>query len=192
LSNRKNKKGDEKNMIIVRKRGKVYEYQFEVAKVNGKRKRITKSGFKTKNAALVAGQRAYDEYINGGCHSETFMSYGDYLDYWLKNYCEVYLKYRTIEEYSVIINKYLKPHLGHYRLNKITSYQLSQFLIKMCMQYDYSYGYFKNFLKVIKSTFRDATDIFGFIKFNPAVTLRLPKLELLKKTPTGIFIPKKK
>lgn len=140
-------------MIRIVKRGKVYEYQFEAGKVNGKRKRITKSGFKTKSAAEVAGQKAYEEYINGGSHGETFMSYSDYLDYWLKNYCEVYLKYRTIEEYSVIINKYLKPHLGHYRLNAITSYQLNQFLIKMCMQYDYSYGYFKNFLKVIKKFF---------------------------------------
>lgn len=35
-------------MISVRKRGNVYEYSFETAKVNGKRKRISKSGFKTK------------------------------------------------------------------------------------------------------------------------------------------------
>lgn len=35
-------------MISVRKRGNVYEYSFEVAKVNGKRKRISKSGFETK------------------------------------------------------------------------------------------------------------------------------------------------
>lgn len=170
-------------MICVNKRGNVYQYRFEAAKVNGKRKQISKSGFKTKNAAFIAGQKAYEEYVNGGYHPEAFMSYGDYLDFWLKNYCEVYLKYRTIEEYSVIINKYLKPNLGHYRLNSITSYQLNQFLIKMCIQYNYSYGYFRNFLKVIKSSFRDATDIFGFIKINPSVTLKVPRMELLKKSP---------
>ena len=37
--------------INVRKRGNVYEYFFETAKVNNKRKRISKSGFKTKNEA---------------------------------------------------------------------------------------------------------------------------------------------
>ena len=42
-------------MINVSKRGNVYQYSFEAAKVNGKRKRISKSGFKTKNEALVAG-----------------------------------------------------------------------------------------------------------------------------------------
>lgn len=34
--------------VNVRKRGNVYEFNFDVAKIEGKRKRITKSGFKTK------------------------------------------------------------------------------------------------------------------------------------------------
>jgi len=37
--------------INIRKRGKVYEYFFEGAKVNNKRTRISKSGFKTKAEA---------------------------------------------------------------------------------------------------------------------------------------------
>ena len=35
-----------------------------MGKVNGKRRQITKSGFKTKNESYVAGQKAYDEFIN--------------------------------------------------------------------------------------------------------------------------------
>lgn len=35
-------------MINIRKRGKVFQYQFEIAPVGGERKQITKSGFKTK------------------------------------------------------------------------------------------------------------------------------------------------
>ena len=41
--------------INTRKRGKVYEYFFEGAKVNNKRTRISKSGFRTKNVAYLAG-----------------------------------------------------------------------------------------------------------------------------------------
>lgn len=37
--------------INIRKRGKVYEYFFEGAKVNNKRTRISKSGFRTKAEA---------------------------------------------------------------------------------------------------------------------------------------------
>ena len=45
-------------MISIRKRGKVYRYCFKTEKANGKRKQITKFGFKTKNEAYIAGQKA--------------------------------------------------------------------------------------------------------------------------------------
>ncbi len=35
-------------MVNIRKRDKVYQYQFEIVKVDEKRKYISKSGFKTK------------------------------------------------------------------------------------------------------------------------------------------------
>lgn len=47
-------------MINIRKRNNLYEYRFEVGKVNGKGKQISKSGFKTKRDAYIAGQRAYE------------------------------------------------------------------------------------------------------------------------------------
>ena len=37
-------------MISIRKRGDSYQYCFDVGKVNGKRKQVTRCGFKTKNA----------------------------------------------------------------------------------------------------------------------------------------------
>ena len=41
--------------VRVRKRGKSYEYQFEIAPIDGKRKSQTKSGFDTKREAELAG-----------------------------------------------------------------------------------------------------------------------------------------
>ena len=52
-------------MISIRRRNNLYEYRFEAGKVNGKRKQITKCGFKTKNEAYIAGQKAYYEFIDG-------------------------------------------------------------------------------------------------------------------------------
>ena len=49
-------------MVSVRKRGKVYEYRFETASVDGTRKWITKSGFPTKQDALNQGALDYNEY----------------------------------------------------------------------------------------------------------------------------------
>ena len=129
-------------MINIRKRGNVYQYAFEAAKVDGKRRQITKSGFKTKAEAEKAGIKAYNEYNNTG-HSFTpqTMSYNDYLDYWMKEHCEVNLKYHTIEAYKNIIKNHVKPRLGHYRLCQITTATLQEFVNNTYVEYSFS----KNF-----------------------------------------------
>lgn len=164
--------------VNIKKRGKVYQYQFEIAPIDGKRKWITKSGYKTKAEALEDGNKAYTEYLNAGMpFKECKISYSDYLDYWLENYCKVNLKYNTIQAYTTLINKYIKPHLGMYRLSTITSVKLNSFITEICEKYNFSPAYFKNILKVVKGSFRDACDLYGFIKYNPALTIRLPRLE---------------
>ena len=102
-------------MVNIRKRGKVYQYQFEIAKVAGKRKYISKSGFKTKNEALMAGMKAYDEYINGGNTKDSQMSYADYLDYWMKEYFEINYKYSTAKRYKETFGA-IKQEKGMYKL----------------------------------------------------------------------------
>lgn len=168
--------------ILVKKRGKVYQYQFEIAPQDGKRKWATKSGFKTKTEALEEGNKALTEYLNAGVpFKETNISYGDYLDYWLDNYCRINLKYSTIQAYSIIIKKHIKPKLGKYRLSSLTSVKLNSFIIETCEENNFSKSYFKNILKVLKGTFRDACDLYGLIKYNPSLTLRLPRLDIEKK-----------
>ena len=164
--------------VNIKKRGNVYQYQFEIAPVNGKRKWITKSGYKTKAQAYEDGNKAYTEYINAGIpYKEARISYSDYLDYWLKNYCKANLKYNTIQAYKTLIEKYIKPKLGKYRLSTITSITLNSFIIEICNQYDFSKSYFSNILKVVKGSFREACNVYGFLKYNPALTLRLPKIQ---------------
>ena len=165
--------------VRVMKRGNVYQYQFEIAKVNGKRKYINKSGFKTKSEALESGNVAYAEYINTGKpFKESKLSYSDYLDYWLNNYCKTNLKYNTIQSYTTLIEKYIKPRIGKYRISNITSVALNKFIVDLVNEYDFSREYFKNLLKVVKGSFRDACcNLYGIIKYNPALTIRLPKMD---------------
>ena len=164
--------------VRVMKRGKVYQYQFEIASVNGTRKYINKSGFKTKAEALESGNIAYTEYINTGQpYKESKLSYSDYLDYWLDNYCKTNLKYNTIQSYTTLINKYIKPKIGKYRISNITSVALNNFITDMVNEYNFSRVYFKNLLKVLKGSFRDACNLYGIIKYNPALTIRLPKID---------------
>ncbi|NMA50487.1 MAG: site-specific integrase [Mollicutes bacterium] len=164
--------------INIRKRNKYYEYRIEIAKVDDKRKWISKSGFKTKQEAEEAGIQAYNEYLSAGVPFKSCnMSYSDYLDYWMENYCKNNLKYNTINTYEIIIRKYLKPFIGRYKLSTITSVALNNFMNNIVNNYNHSRNYYKNILKVLKGSFRDACNLYGFIKYNPALTLRLPKIE---------------
>lgn len=58
--------------VTVQKRGEVYQYKFEIASIDGKRKFKNKSGFATKSEAKQAGIIAYNEYLNTG-HSFKFL-----------------------------------------------------------------------------------------------------------------------
>ena len=164
--------------VTIQKRGKYYQYKFEVAKVDGKRKFINKSGFGTKDEAIKAGNIAYTEYLNTGLvFKEKEISFSDYLDYWYENYCEVNLKYNTRRTYKTIMEKYLKPEIGKYRLSSLTSVKLNSFIAELCNKYNFKKAYYNNILKVLKNCFRIATDVYGFIRYNPALTLKFPKIE---------------
>ena len=108
---------------------------------------------------------------------EKQISFCDYLDYWYDNYCEVNLKYNTRRTYKTIMDKYLKPELGKYRLSSLTSVKLNSFIVELCNKYNFKKAYYNNILKVLKNCFRIATDVYGFIRYNPALTLKLPKIE---------------
>ena len=172
-------------MISIRKRGKVYQYCFEAGKVNGKRKQITKSGFKTKNEAFVAGQKAYDKFINGESTIECNMLYSDYLDYWMKEYFEINYKYSTAKRYKESFDA-IKKILGKYRICNITPYLLNQALLKLYQKTGNKES-LRNYQKVIKSSLRDAANYFGFIEGNPAGNLQIPRVlsfELKKQNKT--------
>lgn len=71
-------------VVSVRKRGKVYEYRFEIATVEGTRKWITKSGYPTKSEAFKEGAKAYNDFYYNGTKTQLKekMSYADFLDFW--------------------------------------------------------------------------------------------------------------
>ncbi|MBR2248423.1 MAG: site-specific integrase [Bacilli bacterium] len=164
--------------VTIQKRGKYYQYKFEISKVKGKRQFINKSGFKTKGEAIKAGNIAYTKYLNTGLDfQEKNISFSDYLDYWYENYCLQNLKYNTQKTYKVIMDKYLKKDLGKYNLSALSSAKLNAFLVNICNTYNFKKSYYKNILKVLKNCFRIATDVYGFIQYNPTITLKLPKIE---------------
>lgn len=163
--------------INVRKRGQKWQYQFEAAKIEGKRKQITKSGFNTKKEALEAGVKALAEYNNSGLHFEpSEISMSDYLDYWLENYVKLNLRTNTITGYKGIVENYLKPALGIYKIKSLTPAILQSYINKR-----YVNGCTKNHLKQISSilnlSLKYAVHPCKFIKENPMQYISIPKYE---------------
>ena len=137
--------------VTIQKRGKYYQYKFEIAKVDGKRKFLSKSGFKTKAEAEKEGIIVYNAYINTGYDFEpSDMSYSDFLDYWIEKYCYVNLKYHTIEAYQSIIKNHIKPNIGFYRLSQITRAMLQEFINQIYINKSFSKNFLNNIKKVIK------------------------------------------
>lgn len=173
--------------VTIQKRGKYYQYKFEIASVDGKRKFLNKSGFRTKSEAEKEGILAYNEYLNTGRSTKSNeMSYSDFLDYWLDNHCKINLKYHTIEAYSNIVKNHLKPNLGFYRLSQITKTTLQDFLNKVYVEKGYSKNFLNNIRKVLKCSFNYATEN-EYIKFNSAANLKLPKYDVPPDDPAHIF-----
>lgn len=174
--------------VYVQKRGKVYQYQFAIASIDGKRKYKNKSGFRTKSEAIEAGVKAYNEYINvGHCIEPSKMSYSDYLDYWMKEHCEINLKYHTIQAYQNIIKNHIKPKLGFCMLSQLTTSVIQEFINNIYLEKGFSKNFLKNILKVLKGSLGYATDVVGFIKVNPSLKVRLPKYDIPDSDPVYIL-----
>ena len=174
--------------VRITERGKVYQYQFEIAKVDGKRKYANKSGFKTRIEAQDAGIKAYNEYYNRGKVMKTRdMSYADFLDYWIDNYANLNLKYSTVVSYSNIIKVHIKPRIGHYKLSQIDVRLLQEMINEIYVQKSFSKCYIASILKVIKGSFKYACYTLNYINDDQAEKVHAPRYEMLNKDPAHIF-----
>lgn len=115
----------------VRKRGTTWSYYFDLGKIDGKRKKKEKGGFKTKKEAEQALTAAMNEYNNAGTVFEpTEITVADYLNQWFDLYCKTNLKYNTQVGYLRIIQGHLIPKFGMYRLKAITPAVLQEYAVE--------------------------------------------------------------
>ena len=106
--------------IGTRKRGKTWQYYFQLASVDGTRKWKTGSGYRTKAEALAAGTQALAEYnATGIAFKASEQSVADYFDYWIENYAERELAESTVNTYKKRIRLYINPHNRSYKLKNI-------------------------------------------------------------------------
>jgi integrase len=174
-------------MGSVRQRGDKWYFSFELAKVGGKRRRIEKIGGTTKKEAEIALSVAMVEYLNAGSiFNVTESSVSDYLDYWYENYVEVELKYNSQRDYKRIIDKHIKPAIGKYKLRTITPAVLQTFLNNKKIA-GFSRGSLSGFRGVLSSAFSKAFYPYQFIKTNPMLHVKTPRVDSVK-TPDDLKI----
>ena len=176
-------------MVSVRKRGKVYEYRFEVATVEGTRKWISRSGFATKSDAFKEGAKAYNDFYYNGTKVQLKenMSYSDFLDYWIDTYASFNLHYSTTISYINIIKNHVKPRIGLYKLWQLDTRLLQEFINKIYVEYAFSKNYMASILKVIKGSLKYACYTLNYINTNPAEHVHAPRIDKINKDPAHIF-----
>ncbi|MFC4782498.1 tyrosine-type recombinase/integrase [Eubacterium multiforme] len=159
----------------VRKRGNTWSYCFDLGKINGKRKRKEKGGFKTKTEAQKALREAINDYEkSGSIVEESNISVSDYLDYWFEEYVMVNCKYNTQQTYKRIIEKHLKPSLGTYKLRLLSPASLQEFINKKFIN-GFSKSSISNFYGVLSGSLKAAVYPYQFIKENPMKYIKIPK-----------------
>lgn len=167
----------------------VYEYKFEIAKINNKRKYIQKSGFKTKEEAYNAGVQAYNEYMNtGSVFRPREISVQDYMKYWLDSHVKLQLADSTYTNYLQIVDKYINPNIGHYYLHTIKHVTLQNLINSIYNKDLCSHKNLKIILAVLKGAFKYAHLVEPYINTNPSENVKLPKLQLkdVKKSPKSL------
>ena len=163
--------------VTTRKRGTTWEYRFECAKVAGKRKQISKGGFKTKKEAVEAGTKAYSEYMHSGqTYEPTDISIADYLDFWYDNVAVMQLKANTLNGYQGIIKNRLKPQFGLYKLTSLQAASIQEYVNELKIS-GLSKATVVGILSVLRVALDYAVEPLHYIQYNPCDNVRIPKFQ---------------
>lgn len=160
--------------LRLKRRGERWQYSFEGARIGNKRKIISKSGFRTKGEASVAGTKAMNEYNqSGSSFTPSELSVSDYLDLWMAQYCKVNCKPETYSNYEKKIRLHIKPALGRYYLAALTPEAVQKLLNDK-----FNAGYSRNTLAVLKGILTGslsyAVQPLRYLQVSPAQYVKLP------------------
>lgn len=161
----------------VRKRGTGWSYYFDLGKVNGKRKKKEKGGFRTKKEAEKALASAIDEYNKvGDVFEPTEIVVTDYLNEWFDLYCKTNLKYNTQRAYLQIINNHLIPSFGMYKLKALTPALLQEYANNLKLN-GCSKNHVVGILSMFSAALNYAVEPMHYLISNPMQYVKFPKVE---------------
>lgn len=159
----------------VRKRGDTWSYYFDLGKIDGKRKKKEKGGFRTKKEAETALAKAINEYNQTGySFTPSEITVSEYLDYWFENCVKMTMKYNTQCDYKLIIDKHLKPNLGMYRMKALAPSVIQNYVNGLKL-HGFSKSHLTGILGTLSSAMRYAVEPMHYIEQNPCLNVVKPK-----------------
>lgn len=162
--------------VNARKRGKTWQYYFEVAPINGKRKQIVQSGFRTKKEALEAGHLAKLDYDNTGqVYKASDISVHDFMIEWFEKKAKLEYKAATLRKYDSIIRNHINKDLGNLYLRSLTAMKLQEYINQKYLIENYSKSHVSHLMSCLNLAFNFAIIPCGYLKDNPMIYVKLPR-----------------
>ena len=159
--------------VTARKRGSKWEYRFEGVAIDGKRKQYSKSGFRTKKEALLAGAEAFSVFSRTGKIFEPKdMSISDLIDFYLENYVKANLTVGAYRTYERLARRQIKPALGKYNFSTARREVFILFFNGLAKLHT------KKTLKTIKVVINGAYNMaidMDWIENNPLTRVKIPE-----------------
>lgn len=175
----------------VYKRGNTWTYAFDI-KVDGKRKTVTKGGFRLKSEAESAGVLAQSDSKKGvKVYKTTKMTYNAFLDKWLYEMYRATVKENTFKKTISTLNVHIRPVIGDFNVTDITSIDIDKLLNDMV---DAGKGIhvIKGVQRVLSKSFNDMVTKYNYIQYSPAYksSFSLKKVKKNPKSKTNFVLSK--
>lgn len=176
--------GTMRNGVV--KRGATWSYVVrERDPESGKTKPRWRGGFKTRTEAVAARASAQNAQARGTYVAPSKVTVGQWLDLWIRGH-ELELKASTAESYRANIERYLKPRLGHERLQGLSPAKLTATFRELHEKGGHNGKALSprtvEFARaVLRRALQDAV-LERLIEVNPVVGSRRPKVEKPKHT----------
>ncbi|MCM3079598.1 site-specific integrase [Brevibacillus invocatus] len=139
-----------------RKRGSTWSFAISLGTdETGKRRQITRSGFKTKKEAEIACAEMITKYDTGELVISKKQTLESYLQFWLENHAKSTLRTSSYTNHETVINSRIIPALGKVELDKLTPIQVTKYLTELQKE-DLSADYVKYIHAVLKKAINQA------------------------------------
>ena len=142
----------------VRLKGKTWSYRIDIGKVDGKRKQVEKSGYKTEREALKAMNDVIYHYNHTGEYIENQkFTFQENYEQFITEEAPATRAYATIKKYESLYRNHLKEEFGPSYIYQISSARIQEFLNAKSLEYSQDY---------LKSIYKSLNVLFAYAHKN--------------------------